>query len=174
LPNCQLIKVCCISISPETLKIFRCQIAKFEKKFLIKQVVKRSTSQFNSIITMFRLILKRAQQQSTTTIALASPRTFSALAAFEPSVTQSTRMVPLTMTTTRIAPSVYYATQQNMVVAELDSATTSLHPKFSAICDRCGFEPSTNCRTCDDVLLESSLPLNDEPWNNGPGTAYAQ
>lgn len=105
----------------------------------------------------------RIARQSQRTI-----RSFSAVA------TLTTPTYPPTVynTNTRLSPSAYYASQNLATAAasslDLEFNGASMLPKFSAVCDRCGFEPSTNCRTCDEVLM-SSVPLNDEPWDDTDG-----
>ena len=84
--------------------------------------------------------------------------------------------------TTRLSPSAYHATVGSTQQApaqrfDLESSVVGVEalPKFSALCARCGFEPSFNCRQCDDPLM-TGMPLNDEPWfpNGGSGTTFVQ
>jgi hypothetical protein len=81
--------------------------------------------------------------------------------------------------TTRLSPSAYHATVQQAPAQRFDlesSVGVEALPKFSALCARCGFEPSFNCHQCDDVPLMTGMPLNDEPWfpNGGSGTTFVQ
>jgi hypothetical protein len=94
--------------------------------------------------------------------------------------------------TTRLSPSAYAATTKQIATyqssaqpalaqrLDLESSAGAPQTKFSAICARCGFEPSLNCHQCDDapfMNLGFQMPLNDEHWfpyDSSAGTSFVQ